>query len=304
MSVPFVPRRVPTVGSRGRESLDHDSSSDVAAAGRRFEGLENRELLAAGVTEYKIPTTLTFVNRIVKGADNNLWFTEASATANKVGKITPVGSITEYTARPAGSLPWGITVGPDEALGSPRSSAVRSAGSTPAGTSPSSRSTRPGRRPASSPGGSCSAPTAPSGSPSRRPTQIGRITTAGAVTEYKLPNGGGPENITVGPDKPSGSPRSRATRSAGSTPAGTSPSSPSRRSSPTPPDIVSGPGGLLWFTEDFYGKIATITTAGAVTEYTVPTNNSSPTGITVGPNGDLFFAEHGGATSARSPPPA
>jgi virginiamycin B lyase len=72
-----------------------------------------------------------------------------------------------------------------------------------------------------------------------------------------------------------------------------------------PSDIVSGPDGALWFTEFRAGKIARITTAGVVTaEYPIPstgpyfdvftfslTSSTGPRGITVGPDGNLWFAE-------------
>jgi sugar lactone lactonase YvrE len=48
----------------------------------------------------------------------------------------------------------------------------------------------------------------------------------------------------------------------------------------------------LWFTEVIGNKIGRITTAGVVTnEYVVPTANSGPYGIAVGPDGALWFTE-------------
>ena len=74
-----------------------------------------------------------------------------------------------------------------------------------------------------------------------------------------------------------------------------------------PYGIVSGPDGALWFTEfgnpigcigctpqifpNLISKIGRITTAGAFTEFTTPTANSGPQGITSGPDGALWFAE-------------
>src|SRR4051794_27527086 len=71
----------------------------------RVEGLESRELMAT-VTEFKLPTGLTFVNQIVQGPDGNLWFTENAATASKIGRITPSGQITEFKTPTTGSAPW------------------------------------------------------------------------------------------------------------------------------------------------------------------------------------------------------
>ncbi len=95
MSVPFVVRlrddlrrwkrrRTTSVGYRGRRKRMP-----------RIECLESRELLAS-VTEFKVPTGLAFVNQIVEGPDGNMWFTEASATASAIGRITPAGVITEF----------------------------------------------------------------------------------------------------------------------------------------------------------------------------------------------------------------
>jgi virginiamycin B lyase len=86
-------------------------------------------------------------------------------------------------------------------------------------------------------------------------SQIGRITTAGAVTEFPLP-------------------------------ASSNPATPSR-----PGGIVAGPDGALWFTDQGAGKIGRITTAGSITEFNIPTANSSPTFITVGADGALWFTE-------------
>ncbi|MFZ9669733.1 MAG: virginiamycin B lyase family protein, partial [Solirubrobacterales bacterium] len=46
------------------------------------------------------------------GPDGNMWFTELSG--NRIGKITPAGVITEYSAGiTAGAAPYGIAAGPD-----------------------------------------------------------------------------------------------------------------------------------------------------------------------------------------------
>ncbi len=52
-----------------------------------------------------------------------------------------------------------------------------------------------------------------------------------------------------------------------------------------------GSDGALWFTVYLGNKIGRITTAGAFTEFTVPTANSRPNGITAGPDGALWFTE-------------
>src|SRR5258708_37196367 len=51
--------------------------------------------------------------------------------------------------------------------------------------------------------------------------------------------------------------------------------------------ITSGPDGALWFTERFADKIGRITTAGAVTEFPIPTSPGGPALIVSGPSGKL-----------------
>jgi streptogramin lyase len=106
------------------------------------------------------------------------------------------------------------------------------------------------------------------------PGEVGRITTGGVVTEFSVPD--------VPP--PAGSP------------AGTAPSPATLTS------ITAGPDGALWFT-GIPGEVGRITTSGVVTEFPVPAvpppagspagtaaTPASLTGITVGPDGALWFA--------------
>ncbi len=54
--------------------------------------------------------------------------------------------------------------------------------------------------------------------------------------------------------------------------------------------IVVGPDKDLWFA-DSSGKIGTITTAGAITEYAVP--NATLVALFSGPDGNIWFTGHG-----------
>lgn len=56
-----------------------------------------------------------------------------------------------------------------------------------------------------------------------------------------------------------------------------------------PEGITWGPDGNLWFTEEA-GKIARITTAGTITEYSTPAG-VSPGDIALGADGNLWFTE-------------
>ena len=90
---------------------------------------------------------------------------------------------------------------------------------------------------------------------------IGRITTAGVVTNYTGPGISAPSGITNGPD---GQPVDEA----------------------------------LWFTNSGNDSIGRITTAGVVTNYTGP-GISAPSGITNGPDGALWFTNFGDNSIGR-----
>ncbi len=101
---------------------------------------------------------------------------------------------------------------------------------------------------------------------------IGRITTTGHIREYPLPTGR-PMRNGVGRDD-----------------------IPGRTGSSEPGDIVTGPDGALWFTEEYADRIGRITRGGHVHEYALPDaqprsdgGSLGPTGLTVGPGGALWF---------------
>ncbi len=60
-----------------------------------------------------------------------------------------------------------------------------------------------------------------------------------------------------------------------------------------PYQITSNPDGNLYFTEYDGNKIARITTAGVVTEFTIPTANTFPGYIVSAPDGALWFTQSG-----------
>jgi YD repeat-containing protein len=52
--------------------------------------------------------------------------------------------------------------------------------------------------------------------------------------------------------------------------------------------LTAGPDGNVWFTDELYEKIGKITTSGVITEYSI---SGSPRGITAGPDGNLWFTD-------------
>jgi virginiamycin B lyase len=116
---------------------------------------------------------------------------------------------------------------------------------------------------------------------------IGRMTAAGAVTEYtySTPSGGG--GITVGPD---GALWFTLAGEIGRiTVAGEITTYTVPTANSLPQFITAGSDGALWFTEMGANQIGRITTAGVVTEYPLPDTNNSPTAIAAGSDGALWF---------------
>ncbi len=127
---------------------------------------------------------------------------------------------------------------------------------------------------------------------------IGRINTAGYVTEYPVPTAAsGPLGITLGPDRALWFTEYQSGKIGRITPAGTITEYPLPASS-YPAEITAGPDGALWFTIQ-PSSIGRISTAGAITEYTVSPAHSEPLGITPGPDGALWFTEFGTFTIGR-----
>jgi RHS repeat-associated protein len=123
--------------------------------------------------------------------------------------------------------------------------------------------------------------------------QVGRITPAGAITEFPMPPGSGsPTYIVGGPDGnlwfTAGQNIWRITLGGVMTPFA---------SAGTPYGITGGPDGNVWFTERFGNNIGRITPAGVITEFPIPTANSQVKQIALGPDGNLWFTESGWANS-------
>jgi len=60
-----------------------------------------------------------------------------------------------------------------------------------------------------------------------------------------------------------------------------------------------GPDGNVWFTENRTNKVARLNSAGVISEFSLPTPNSQPDGITTGPLASLWLVEHQGSRWAR-----
>jgi virginiamycin B lyase len=126
--------------------------------------------------------------------------------------------------------------------------------------------------------------------------KVGRVSSAGAFTEYPIPtpnaNVAADAGITVGPDGNIWLTEGLANKVARLTPEGkfTEFTIPTPKAYPT--GITTGPEGSIWFVESSANRIGKITTGGEITEFTIgetgPYSNE-PRQITAGPDGNLWF---------------
>jgi virginiamycin B lyase len=210
--------------------------------------------LAQTLTEFPLPTSNSDPWHITAGPDGALWFTEVGA--NKIGRITTAGAITEF---PISGKPYDITVGPDGALWFTDLFAkiwrITTAGATT--NFPLPMTSAPYGITAGSDGALWF--TGLAGGITGGGAMIGRITTTGAITAFPVPTANGQlTDITAGPDGA----------------------------------LWFVESGLTTTIPPFSGSIGRITTAGEVTEFPIPTAGSQPEGIAAGPSNTLWFTEH------------
>jgi streptogramin lyase len=126
---------------------------------------------------------------------------------------------------------------------------------------------------------------------------IGRITTTGVATEYGVPGGPSLYGIAYGPDGALWFAQNGAIGRI--TTAGSITQYPVPWPNSTPFGITAGPDGAMWFTDIGANYIGRITTSGAITGQPTPTPGSIPEGITTGLDGNLWFAESSGNKIGR-----
>ena len=247
------------------------------------------------MTEFPLLTAGRGPSAIAAGPDGNVWFAESTGPGG-IGRITPSGTITEFTSGLSGPAE-GITLGPDGNLWFTEPAKEKIGRITPSGTitefsiPPGSLgSAKPAQIAAGRDGNLWFTVTSGQGA-------IGRITTAGVVTLFTsgLTVNSKPQGIAAGAD---GNIWFTETASAAKigriTPEGTiTEFSTGLTANSKPQSITAGPNGNLWFTEEASpGRIGRITTAGAITQYeTGLPANIRPEGITAGDDGNLYFTE-------------
>jgi streptogramin lyase len=129
--------------------------------------------------------------------------------------------------------------------------------------------------------------------------KVGKITTAGAITEYPT-KAGLTSGITAGPDGNIWFNERDQFAVARMTPTGTETqylipggANGGPNTGANPVSITSGPDGNLWVTDESENVIWKVSTSGGFTRFALPTPRSNPYGITVGADGNLWFGEPG-----------
>lgn len=250
------------------------------------------------ITEYGVMPSPEF---IILGNDGNMWFTNTSSpSGGYIGKLTTTGVLTSYNTNQA---PWHIANGPDEGgdhyiwwtesyFGNEAIGKINVSTGT---------ITHYTLLDDSSVSGITLGPDGAMWFTYGNRNKIGRITTAGVITEYDAPSFA-IVDITLGPDgnlwftdwsndaigKITVSPTVTMTEYTFAAPPGSSPTC-----------ITTGPDGNLWFTfANGFNGVGRITIAGVVTLF----SGLHGIGITTGPDGNLWVADVATSTLSRYTP--
>jgi streptogramin lyase len=251
-----------------------------------------RKLVTPGTfTEFAIPTANTKPLGITLGPDGNLWFA-AGDNADNIGRITRAGVVTEFRLPATFSRPYSMTAGPDGNVWFTEANKIGRI--TPTGVIT--------EFPVTGPGGFFGLVTGPDGNlwfTLYNTGEIGRITPTGTITKFPVVGAGsGINGLVVGPDGNFWFTEYKAHKIGSVTTTGALVAEfPIPTVNATPEGITVGPDGNLWFTERA-GKIGRITTAGAITEFPLPTPVIA-SWLTTGPGGNLWFTEFGGQNIGR-----
>jgi virginiamycin B lyase len=196
------------------------------------------------------------------GPDGSLWFSDFEK--NRIGRMTLAGAVTEYPLPTTFRGPHSITVGPDGAIWF------------------TSDTAQVGRMEIT--GGGFRYFDLPE-SPGSIYAQFSAITTGsdGNLWLGVQLNQGGGNVVRVTPD-------------------GQVTEFPLPGPADWVLDIVAGPDGALWFTEEIANKIGRITTSGVLTEFPLPCARffCEPAGITVGRDGAIWFTDLAGVVGRIS----
>jgi virginiamycin B lyase len=239
-------------------------------------GQDIGRITTSGVAStFPLPSGIGYANSITSGPDGALWVAINNDSGNNaVGRLTTSGQFTIFANPALGTTNWNasdhreiwdITKGPDGALWFSSENA----------------------------------------SNLNEGSWIGRISTAGVVTQYPIPFAVNPGPLTAGPDGAiwfagininGGNAIGRVTTSGVFSEYFGQPGQIGQVLG-----LTAGPDGALWFTNysvpgdtDFYPypPIGRITTGGTITTYGSAYDEEGAMGITTGPDGAMWFVDH------------
>ena len=260
-----------------------------------------------------MPTANSYPTGVVEGPDGNIWFTEYTASANQIGRMTPCGAVTEFPV-PTPSTLFEITAGADGNLWFAEGQGNNVGRITPAGTITEFPVPTAGGVPygiASGPDGNiwftesgeqhrtnyaggddhrvrdsdawklsdldCSRPRRESLVHGVDGKQHRQDHADGLIVEYPIPTQGSqPYGIVTGPDGNLWFAEQRGNNIGRITPQGAITEFPVSTQEAYPLGIASGPDGNLWFTESQTGAIGRVSPAGVIAEFPVPTGGQLP----------------------------
>jgi streptogramin lyase len=244
----------------------------------------------AGIGGLREPTA------IANGPDGSLWYTADAESGGDggIGRISPLGVVTEFTSAFDDIEPNAITAGPDGNLWFSDPELPSIGRITPQG-----KVTRFKLLETSKPQDIAAGPDGNLWfTDTGTPTRIGRITPTGLVTSFVvgLNPVGQPAGIAAGPDGNLWfAERAGGGRIGRVTPLGVITEYAAGLTQGTEPrDIAAGPDGNLWFTAGpGVSRIGRITPGGVITEFAAGLSSAKPFNITAGPDGNLWFTAQG-----------
>ncbi len=252
-------------------------------------------ITTAGVVSTFTDPSFTSPDDLVLGPDGNFWLTDFGN--NSIDTMTTAGVVTVYTD-PSVVGPHSITSGPGGDLWFANRSSIGSITTTGTVASflgnqvfdPSGITTGSDGNIWFTNGANAN------GTPNTSPqVSIGRLTPAGALTIFTDPALSDPGPIVAGPDGNLWFVDAGNDKLGFVTPAGVITMVATLGG--TPVDVAVGPDANLWVTLG-PSSIDRVTTAGVVAPFSDP-QMEGPTGITTGPDGALWFINHGNDTIGR-----
>jgi streptogramin lyase len=212
------------------------------------------EATGSVIHTYTIPTASAFPEGIAYGENGSMWFAESNTS--KIGQVTSAGVFTEYTTLFGDDTPQLLTDRGDETVWYTSGAAANHIGYVNEASGLQGEITLP------APTDSSFTSTIPYG-----------IAEGPDGDLYVTEN----ENDMIGH---AANPFSGVALTPIASGSGAE-------------QIVRGPDGNLWFTQDYLGEIGRITpNSYGVTEFQTLSPNSGPTGIAVGADGALWFTEN------------